>query len=276
MCFIQRERIIIPMRRYLVIGAGGIGSHLVEPLGRMLEYSDTEPTAIVIVDGDTYEEKNRSRQSFKDIGNKAEILAAELSELFEETIIVGLNKWVVSDTSEVVTEDGENASNKITAGDLLNENDVVYAVVDNFMARHIILEAARFFQNIDVFLGGNDEDMFGSVYHYRRVNGQDITQNPNDFKPEFQNPTDRNPGELSCQERAEIDGGTQLIVANFGVAATLLARTQATIIEESDPIEILSVSEIFFDLREGLMNNYDRRVKNTQLSNNKTLVENKG
>jgi len=94
------------MRRYLIIGAGGIGSHLAQPLGRMLEYSDTEPAAIIIVDGDTYEEKNRARQSFKDIGNKAEILAAELSELFDETIIVGLNKWVVSETSEVVTEDG--------------------------------------------------------------------------------------------------------------------------------------------------------------------------
>jgi len=171
---------------------------------------------------------------------------------------------------------GENATNKITAADLLNENDVVYAVVDNFMARHIILEAARSFENIDVFLGGNDEDMFGSVYQYRRVDGQDVTQNPNDFKPEFQNPTDRNPGELSCQERAEIDGGTQLIVANFGVAATLIARTQATIIEESDPRESLAVSEIFFDLREGLMNNYDRRLKLSQSSETKTLVENKG
>jgi molybdopterin/thiamine biosynthesis adenylyltransferase len=257
------------MKRFLIIGAGGVGSHLAEPLARMLEYSDTEPAALIIVDGDYYEPKNKQRQSFTEIGNKAQVLANDLAHVVEKTMLAPLPMWVVSD--EAVAEDGEpdpedvddqgnpNAG-KIAASALVQNNDVVYAVVDNFAARSLLLEAGRGVDNVDIFCGGNDDNMFGSVYHYRRRDGKDITQNPNDFKPEFMDPADRNPGELSCQERAEIDGGTQLIAANLGVAALLIGRTQAAIIEEGDPSEQVKVSDIFFDLNLGMMNPFDRRL----------------
>jgi len=257
------------MRRYIIIGAGGVGSHLAEPLLRMLEYSDTEPAAMIIVDGDYYEPKNRARQSFTEIGNKAQVLVNDLSRLAEKTILAPLPMWVVSDEAaaeeedpdaeEDVDEHGNPNAGKIAASALIQEDDVVYAVVDNFAARNLLLEAARKLDNVDVFCGGNDENMFGSVTHYRRREGSDVTQNPNDYKPEFMEPTDRNPGELSCQERAEIDGGTQLIAANLGVASLLIGRTQAAIIEEGDDNDAIRVGETFFDYNEGLMTSYDRR-----------------
>ena len=254
-------------KRFLLIGAGGVGSHLGEPLARLLEYSAIENPALIIVDGDHYEAKNKTRQSFSQIGSKAEVLAGDLQPKFEKVLIAPLHSWVVESEEEESTvgeEDVDEFGNpnaaKIAASKLLADGDVVYGVVDNFAARTILLKAAAELDNVDVFVAGNDEDMYGSVYHYRRRNGEDITNNPVTFKDEFANPTDRNPGELSCQERAEIDGGTQLIAANFGVAAVLVGRTQATIIEESEGDSELEATEILFDLRMGRMAPFDRRI----------------
>jgi hypothetical protein len=261
------------MRRFIVIGAGGIGSHLAEPLARMLEWSSEDQHALIIVDGDYYEPKNKQRQSFSQLGNKAEVLAADVQPKFEKTIIAPMPRWVVEEVSskeidpEDIDEYGNPNAAKIAASSLIQEGDVVYAVVDNYAARKIVFEAAANVDDVDVFAAGNDEDLFGSVYHYRRVDGQDITRNPVDFKEEYSNPPDRNPGELSCQERAEIEGGTQLIAINFCVAAMLLGRTQATIIEDRDHNESVEQTELYFDLREGLMKPYDRRVE-TKISEN--------
>ena len=255
------------MSRFIVVGAGGVGSHLAEPLARMLEWSSEEQHALIIVDGDYYEPKNKERQSFSKIGNKAEVLAADIQPKFEKTIIAPMPRWVVAEVSEEeqdpddVDEFGNPNAAKIAANALIQEGDIVYAVVDNFSARKIILEAARELDYVDIFTAGNDDDLFGSLYHYRRVDGEDVTQNPIDFKPEYIDPPDRNPGELSCQERAEIDGGTQLIAINFTVAALLLGRTQAAIIEDREDNDALESSELYFDVREGLMQSYDRRVE---------------
>jgi molybdopterin/thiamine biosynthesis adenylyltransferase len=254
------------MRRFIVIGAGGVGSHLAEPLIRMLEWSSEEQHAVIFVDGDYYEPKNKKRQTFSKLGNKAEVLAADMQPKFEKTMVAPLPRWVVSEVGEEevdpddVDEEGNPNAPKIAASDLIQEGDVIYAVVDNFSARKIIFDAAAKMTSIDVFAAGNDEDLFGSVYHYRIRDGVEVTRNPNDFKPEYVDPADRNPGDLSCQERAEIDGGTQLIAVNFAVAGLLLGRTQATIIEDGDPHECLEQSDIFFDLRVGLMSSYDRRT----------------
>ena len=253
-------------KRFIIIGAGGVGSHLSEPLGRMLEWSSDDQSALIIVDGDYYEPKNKERQTFSTMGNKAEVIASDLQPIFERTIIAAVPRWVVESTDdneepdpEDIDAEGNPNAAKIAASALIQEGDVVYAVVDNFAARSIILEAARKLDNIDIFSAGNDDDLYGSVYQYRRRNGVDITPNPNDFKPEYIEPSDRNPGDLSCQERAEIEGGTQLIAVNFAVAAVLLGRTQTTIIEDGDPHEVLEQSDIYFDLRQALMTSFDRR-----------------
>jgi hypothetical protein len=71
------------------------------------------------------------------------------------------------------------------------------------------------------------------------------------------NPPDRNPGEMSCQERAEIEGGTQILATNMAVAAFILARIQKTIISNQSPEE----TEIYFDLGLGMSQPYNRMVE---------------
>ena len=237
-------------RRFILVGAGGIGTWLAAGLVRLLEWK-FPGSALIIVDGDTFEEKNKERQDFIKLGNKAVVKAAELVPQFPNTTIIPLAKWVVDDNFAGVTDDD---SPKITASQLIRENDVVFAVVDNFAARKIIFDAASKLNNIDVFTGGNDDDLFGSIYHYQKRDSVEITAHPAEYHPEYNNPPDKNPGELSCQDRAQIEGGTQLLATNMAVASFILGRVQKTIVSNQSPEE----TEIFFDLGLGKSEPYNR------------------
>lgn len=240
-------------KRVIVVGAGGIGTWLCAGLVRMLEWK-FPGSALIIVDGDNYEAKNLERQDFTQIGNKASVKALELSKQFNETNIFPLPKWVVSDDFNQATDEN---TNKIKASELIAENDIVVAVVDNFAARKVLFDAASKLNNVDVFTGGNDDNLFGSVYHYQRRNALDVTAHPATTHDEYLNPPDRNPGELSCQERAELEGGTQVLATNMAVAAFILGRIQKTIVSDQSPEE----TEIYFDLGLGMSQPYNRMVE---------------
>lgn len=241
--------------RFILIGAGGIGTWLAAGLVRLLEWK-YPGSALIIVDGDTFEEKNKERQDFTKTGNKATVKAYELTSQFNQTNIIPVPKWIVGENFEGV--DDENSS-KIKASQLITDGDVVFAVVDNFAARKIIFDAASNLNHIDVFTGGNDDALFGSIYHYQKRDGKEITEHPVVTHSEYENPPDKNPGELSCQERSKIQGGTQLLATNMAVAAFLLARTQKIIVNEESPTE----AEIYFDLGLGRAEPYDRTVSKT-------------
>jgi molybdopterin/thiamine biosynthesis adenylyltransferase len=151
----------------------------------------------------------------------------------------------------------DEESPKIKASELITEGDIVLAVVDNFAARKILFDAASKLNNVDVFTGGNDDDLFGSIYHYQRRDAKDITEHPVTFHPEYESPPDKNPGEMSCQERAEVNGGTQLLATNMAVAAFILGRIHKTIVNNQNPEE----SEIYFDLGVGKSEPYNRMVQ---------------
>lgn len=243
------------MLRCVVIGSGGVGGFLIDGLVRQLAFSKFKNnSALVIVDGDNYEPKNRSRQSFSELGNKAMVKASEITPYFPEVFVAPLPSFVVDAYPKDYDQDmGE----LITVGDLIQEGDIIFAVVDNFATRKIIFEAACNYQNIDIYTGGNDDRFFGSTYHYRRRDGKDVTDPPTDYHPELVNPPDRNPALLSCQQRAELGGSTQLIATNMAVASWLLGRFQSDIIDGKEDL----CSEIMFDLAAGTANPYDRRVE---------------
>ena len=73
----------------IVVGAGGTGTYFLKEVSRYLAAADREKIArMLIVDGDTVERKNLSRQAFTsdDIGrNKAEVMAEVLNECFDLT-----------------------------------------------------------------------------------------------------------------------------------------------------------------------------------------------
>lgn len=240
-------------RRFVVVGAGGVGGWLLAALTKMLEYRAPGST-LVIVDGDTFEPKNLERQAFMIAGNKAEARAAELQPPLQNTFVLPLPSWVVADDHVAVGDNTDGISSYVAVSDVVRENDVVFAVVDNFATRKLIFDAAAQRDNIDVFTGGNDDNLFGSVQHYARRNGVDVLEHPAFRHPEYENPKDRNPGDLSCQERAELEGGTQLIATNMAVAAFLLGRVQKVLIDGEPDHE----AEIYFDLGLGKADSMDR------------------
>lgn len=248
-------------QRFVVVGAGGTGSWLTAGLIRLLEWK-YPGSGLIIVDGDTYEAKNKERQDFTKLGNKAVVKATELAPQFPNTTVIPVAKWVVSDDFGGVAVNDDDEVGKIPVSHLIRENDVVFAMVDNFAARKIIFDAARDIANIDVFTGGNDDNLFGSVYHYQRRDNVDITAHPGEFHHEYDNPPDKNPGELSCQDRAKIEGGTQLLATNMAVASFLLGRVHHVLVSNQSPDQ----AEIFFDLGLGKAEPYDRSATPVSLN----------
>lgn len=244
-----KERPIDGPRRFVVVGAGGVGSWLLAGLARMCQYR-LPGSAIIIVDGDSYEPKNLERQDFETYGNKAVVKATELQPQFPEVFIIPEPKWVV----EEPTEADEEGTGRIAASELLEDGDIVYAVVDNFAARKLLFDAGSALDNIDIFTGGNDDGLYGSVYHFQRRDGVNVTDHPADYHPELIDPPDRNPGAMSCGERAALEGSTQLLATNMAVAAILLGRTQHTLLEGRVDEE----AEIFFDLGLGMAQPFNR------------------
>lgn len=262
-------------KRYIIVGVGGVGIPLAKMVVRQLTF-EAPGSGLILVDGDSYEEKNKTRQEFQILGNKAQVLAEELAPQFIETTVIGLPKWIIESSEEAnsydpgseESVDGSAVAGKIAAIDLLDENDIVFAVVDNFAARKIIFDAAAKKDNIDVFTGGNDEGYFGSYIHYQRRNGVDITPNPASHErfEEFSNPADRNPGEMSCQERAEVEGGTQIMSTNNLVASVLAMRSHAVVFGGDEP----NPSLIYLQLDKGMAAGEDLRC------NKETIKETTG
>lgn len=250
----------IEPKKAVIIGCGGIGSHLAHGLAMQLEHHAPRST-LVLVDGDVFEPKNSIRQEFTKLGNKAMVVRDDIKDRARNTFVLARPVWIVA---EAPNSDDEDAA-YMTPADIIDEGDHVFCVVDNYAARKLVLDYASTLDNIDIYTGGNGsvetgDPLEGSIYHYVRRDGEDVTMHPAVMHQEFVNPQDRNPGELSCQERAALDGGTQLAAINIAVASFLLARAAHSIFgTEQEKQAAYTKAEIYFDLNEGLALPYDRR-----------------
>lgn len=194
-------------RKVKVVGLGGIGSYLVEPLARYLNYGDGH-AEITVIDGDSYEDKNRNRQQFDRPDKKADVTAAMMQQRF--------TKVHFRSKSEYVTPD-----NVIS---LVREGDVVFLCVDNHATRKIVSERCQELENVTLISGGNDYTD-GNVIYYRRENGKDVTKPLTELYPSIANPQDKNPGQLTAAERQgcarEAETNPQLLFTNLAIASSM-------------------------------------------------------
>ena len=195
-------------RKIKVIGAGGIGGHLVEPLSRYLSYSE-DACEITIIDGDKFEERNKERQRFTECENKAEHTVAKLKEEF--------SKIHFRAKGEYLTED-----NIIST---IREGDVIFMCVDNHATRKLVSDRCEELENVTLISGGN-EYTDGNVILYVRKDGQDVTKSPTALHDKIKNPQDKNPGSLTETERLgcqrEAQTNPQLLFTNLAVASHML------------------------------------------------------
>ena len=214
-----------PKELYIsIIGLGGVGSILSERICRFLNFSDDIKTEMLLVDGDTYEQKNYERQEFIQIGNKADIKATELQMKFPGIHFKAMEAFV----------------NETNIADVIKEEDIVFLCVDNHKTRMIVSNYCKNLKDVMLISGGN-EFTDGNVQLYVRKDGKDLTPDLCAYHPEIANPNDKLPEEMSCEELSHSD--PQLYFANLGVA-TLMCWTFYNAVVRGQ----YERSEVYFDI----------------------------
>ena len=222
--------------RFVIIGAGGIGSIVSRYLPILLSCSENMPE-IVICDGDSFEPGNTYRMEVPDYANKADAIAMVIEEMGQPCVPISFPSHFTEENSSEVFGDG----------------CVVFMCVDNHKTRCIVNEYANTLDNVVLISGGNDgidekngeQGIMGNIQVMVRSDGEVVHGCPLDqFHDEIANPQDKHPGELSCQELAEA-GVAQLVLANM-TAATLMLNAYFRLLWTDDGI----YDEAIFDIVE--------------------------
>lgn len=194
-------------QRYALIGAGGTGSALIDPLVRYLttHHGGTDPDVwqLGVIDGDAVEPKNLERQLFSEgaIGvNKARALATT----FGLPGVIGIPEYL----------DRTNIARYLTEG------VTVLIAVDNFPVRALIEDHVATLRDAIVVNGGNERHT-GSCQVWVRQNGEDVTPRLSFLHPELRAGGDDRAA-MTCTQVAALQGGEQLIVANMASAMWML------------------------------------------------------
>jgi molybdopterin/thiamine biosynthesis adenylyltransferase len=188
------------MKHYL-IGAGGVGSWLIRPAMKLF------PKGWLIMDGDSFEEKNAARQLFPadQVGrNKAEVLAEKHRTEFR-------NEY-------------------FSFGKLEFENeDLIWCAVDNHSARKEILDSCDMF-GCRTVMGSNERTSASAFWYDPEWKG--TTKDPRIRYPEINTDHRFDPRarEIGCViEIAQ--GDTQLVSVNHCAASLMLHMAAVWMIE---------------------------------------------
>jgi hypothetical protein len=237
------------MNNYVMVGAGGTGTHLLRPLYMYLSsYHLPADWMLFVLDGDVVEDKNLLRQSFApgDITfNKALAAARMLQDDFH-----------VRPFPEYLSE--ENIARFIKSG------DTVFICADNFTVRKRIEDHARTLDNITIINGGN-EKWDGSVQLWVREKGKDVTPRIGYLHPEIAIAIGEDRAEMTCQQAAALPGGEQTLVANLTSATWMLTalwrkHTNGHVLSRKQEPGPLSWTEVQFDALHGTVEHIDQRM----------------
>lgn len=226
--------------KIIIVGLGGIGSWLVEPLMRYCSSLPNSTFQFVFVDGDHYSLSNQSRQSVhpKLTGmNKASAAALRMRQYFPNFEITEIPEFITKENVDTIISN--------------NDGLCVFNCCDNNYCRKIIsqhMETAYQHNSgrIVLFTGGNEvTDGNSHVCHfgYRNPTQDVITAHPEIGAADASE--DR--GAMSCQQLANMPGSQQIVITNFWVAAVMLQ--QFYLVQNGKPIQ-----ETFFDISTSAIN----------------------
>lgn len=243
----QRKGIRKTMKSYLLVGAGGTGTHLMRPLHAYLaSMHKNEDWMLHIIDGDVVEEKNLERQLFPAsalVMNKAEAAAA-----------------ILQDAQHVTAHAVYLSENNIEK--MIQNGDVVFICADNFTVRKRIEDRARELDNIVIINGGNEKED-GSVQLWVRENGEDITPRIGYLHPEIAIAKGADRAEMTCAQAAALPGGEQTLIANLTSATWMLTALWKFHAGHYGPAEAPSPktwTELQFDIGKGIVEHIDQRL----------------
>lgn len=228
---------------FVLIGAGGTGSILFDPLVRYLSthFRDKDPFILAVIDGDEIEPKNLDRQLFAGnaIGlNKADALVAT----YESDQLRAIPEFLSDDNIET----------------RINDGDIVLIAADNFDVRARVQRRGMALKNITVINGGN-ENTDGSLQIWIRRKGKNITPPLSFMHDEILRESPHDPSKLNCQQRAEIPGGEQTIIANM-MSATQILNAVRRVLTWTPTQTFGGWHELYFDLNTGNAKAFDNRT----------------
>jgi len=220
-----------------MVGMGGIGSQLCEPICRFVNYLENKSDfTITFIDGDEYELSNQTRQIMEltDVGqNKAITQYRKMYELFPRLEIDAKAVYI----------------NKQNTKDCFNkpdENTIILSGVDNNKTRNVIQEYCLTLDNVLLLSGGN-EYIDGDVQIYARKKGVDLTPPIWKWNPDIKKPKDRSPEEIGCDELVE--STPQLIFAN-GMVSMCMCMTFYNYYKMFETDVTIDKSVVMFDISE--------------------------
>lgn len=198
------------MPSYVIVGCGGTGYALAEPLLRML--MPLPEVDLWLVDGKDVRSANMARQyGLRDVGrNKAEALADHL------------NRLKPAGSGPRVTAIGRFfESSSLHAHDewFGAEDLTLFCCVDSNAAR-VDIERLIVRRRDVVYLDAGNEEWDGQAVLYQRRRGRALGPLPSEINPELLANDGRLASQIPCDELAI--ASPQLVVANMGAAWTML------------------------------------------------------
>jgi len=143
------------MKTYIVIGAGGTGSYLINNIINYTGSLTKEKSRIVLVDGDTLEDRNLLRQGFlkMDVGkNKAQALYERFNKVIPGNLTIEYKDTYINNIDEIMDICKEDQASEY----------IMISCVDNNIARYrMVMAQFKIFEETGktvVFIdGGNTE-----------------------------------------------------------------------------------------------------------------------
>lgn len=202
---------------FIIVGAGGTGTYFLKEFSRFIAGTEFKKqiAAMYILDGDTVEKKNLTRQCFceEDIGrNKAAVMAEILNEEFKLSFR-SRNHYLLKKESitEMVRESSEYGKNNIP---------VVISCVDNHACRLLLEEYFQEVSNCIYFDSANEYETGEVVYSYK-FDGKVIGPVRSVYFPGIKQGDTRSREKMSCEELNQVS--PQHIFTNMKAANLLLS-----------------------------------------------------
>ena len=231
------------MQTYILIGAGGTGSHFIGPALAYLDTYHREHSTewqFVVIDGDAFESKNLERQLF-DPGMVASNKAEAMAQMYNRYPIIAVPRFIGAEDLQT----------------MMDEDDIVFIGADNHSIRALVQERALQLQNSTVINAGN-EMHDGTVQIFVRRNGNNETPPITFLHPEIVFVGSEDRSAMTCQQAAALPGGGQLILANQHAASWMLAGLYRLHYTPNQP---LTWTELNFDLLAGTVHHIDMRER---------------
>lgn len=233
----------------VVVGAGGIGTHLLPMLTRafMSLPNDYTVNKFIIVDGDSYELKNLSRQQFTSIAigrNKADVQVEKIRRLMAPVLDDHYMSSVITSFPMYLT--AENLSACLGQCPIFG-NFVIFSGVDNHPCRLLLSQFTERnkVENVLLFTGGNNE-LDGSVHLQGQWNGVTFDKPIEERHPEIATDKTDDRAEMSCQELHNLKGGEQTIAANAMAAAVMYSWFISAL---TNPEASCDIEDFYYDIR---------------------------